>query len=84
MVLERSARERPAGIAATKDHPPLALAEPSTVAMAWVLRPVSPLEDTGSYSGALGNAIAWLLLACALLTTADQHRAPVRSRRTTR
>jgi len=62
----------------------LALAEPSTVAMAWVLRSVSPLEDTGSYSGALGNAIAWLLLACALLTTADQHRRPAGQRHSIR
>ncbi|WP_238438783.1 hypothetical protein, partial [Frankia nepalensis] len=52
----------------------IALAEPSTVGLAWVLRPISPLTDVGSYSGALGNAVAWLLVACALLTTADRHR----------
>ncbi|WP_007518631.1 hypothetical protein [Pseudofrankia saprophytica] len=65
-----------AGVVPTWAAVALALAEPSTVALAWVLRSVSPLEDVGSYSGALGNAVAWLLLACALLTTADQHRDP--------
>ncbi|ADP84725.1 hypothetical protein [Pseudofrankia inefficax] len=57
----------------------IALAEPATVGLAGVLRPISPLTDVGSYSGALGNAVAWLLVACALLTTASLHREPATS-----
>ncbi|WP_158230420.1 hypothetical protein [Pseudofrankia asymbiotica] len=36
-----------------------------------MLRSGSLLEDVGSYSGALGNAVVWLLLACP-----TDHRRP--------
>lgn len=50
----------------------LAAAEPATVLTALALSPWVPLENEGSYSGAIANGVAFLLLGVALRSAKSQ------------
>ena len=58
----------------------LAIAEPATILVAVALSPLVPLQDDGSFSGALANGAAFLALGLALRRSADG-AAPASARR---